>query len=126
MAKHNEIGKLGEDIATMFLKKHGFTGFTRNFREKYGEIDIISEKDGKTHFIEVKTVSRENLDGIEKENIAEENVTREKLSKLSRVISTYVEKERVLDWQFDVIAVYLNTNIKTAKVRFIENQILPE
>lgn len=126
MAKHNEIGKLGEDIATMFLKKRGFTGFTRNFREKYGEIDIISEKDGKTHFIEVKTVSRENLDGIEKENIAEENVTREKLSKLSRVISTYVEKERVLDWQFDVIAVYLNTNTKTAKVRFIENQILPE
>lgn len=126
MAKHNEIGKLGEDIATMFLKKQGFTGFTRNFREKYGEIDIISEKDGKTHFIEVKTVSRENLDGIEKENIAEENVTCEKLSKLSRVISTYVEKEKVLDWQFDVIAVYLNTNTKKAKVRFIENQILPE
>lgn len=126
MAKHNDIGKLGEDIACMFLKKHGFTGFTRNLREKYGEIDIISQKDGYTHFVEVKTVSRENLYGVEKENSAEENVTREKLIKLSRVISTYVQNNKIERWQFDVIAVYLNTNTKTAKVRFIENQILPE
>lgn len=126
MAKHNDIGKLGEDIACMFLMKRGFSSFTRNFRENYGEIDIIAEKHGTTHFFEVKTVSRESLEGVESENTAEENVTCEKLAKLSRVISTYIESKRIHDWQFDVIAVYLCVATKKAKVRFFQNQILPE
>lgn len=126
MARHNEVGKLGEDLVQMFLMKQGFTGFTRNFLKKYGEIDIIAKKSGVTHFIEVKTVSRENLANLENINFAEENVTREKLIKLSRVVSAYIEKEKVSNWQFDVCAVYVDVGTKKAKIRFLENQLLPE
>jgi putative endonuclease len=40
MAEHNEIGKIGENVTTTFLMKHGFSVLERNYRIKYGEIDI--------------------------------------------------------------------------------------
>ncbi len=125
MAKHNEIGKIGEGLATKFLENKGFSVFTQNLRASYGEIDIIARKSGTIHFVEVKTVSCEK-GGLALENRAEENVTREKLHKLSRVIQVYINKEKVDKWQFDVCAVYLFEEEKVAKVRFLENQLLPE
>ena len=47
-------GILGEDKACEFLKKQKFEILKRNFRSKFGEIDIIAKKDGILHFIEVK------------------------------------------------------------------------
>ncbi|ELI0034280.1 YraN family protein, partial [Campylobacter coli] len=46
-------GILGEDKACDFLKKQKFEILKRNFRSKFGEIDIIAKKDGILHFIEV-------------------------------------------------------------------------
>ena len=60
MAKHLEIGRLGEDIACRFLKEKGFKVVERNYWKKWGEIDIVAEKEGVLRFIEVKTVTREN------------------------------------------------------------------
>lgn len=37
-----EKGKIGEDIAVEFLKKKGATIKERNFRGRFGEIDIIA------------------------------------------------------------------------------------
>ena len=45
MAEHNEIGKIGENLATTFLMKQGFAILERNYRVKVGEIDIIAQKD---------------------------------------------------------------------------------
>ncbi|MCX6738812.1 MAG: YraN family protein [Candidatus Parcubacteria bacterium] len=52
-----EIGDIGEKISARFLKSKGFTVIGTNYRKKWGEIDIIVQKKGKVHFIEVKTVS---------------------------------------------------------------------
>ncbi len=41
----------------MFLESNGFVILERNFRSRFGEIDIIAEKDAVIHFIEVKTRS---------------------------------------------------------------------
>ncbi|MEI6101386.1 MAG: YraN family protein [Eubacteriales bacterium] len=49
------LGKYGEDLVCTHLKKNGFTIAERNFRFRYGEIDIIAQKDGLTAFVEVKT-----------------------------------------------------------------------
>jgi len=51
--KHISIGRLGEDIATGYLKNRGFHIITRNYRKKWGEIDIIAKKDNVLHFVEV-------------------------------------------------------------------------
>lgn len=42
MAKHNEYGKFGEDLAANFLKKSGYKIIARNYKCRAGEIDIIA------------------------------------------------------------------------------------
>jgi len=56
-----KIGDLGEGIACDYLKAKGHQIIERNYWKPWGEIDIIVEKEGVVGFIEVKTVSRENL-----------------------------------------------------------------
>lgn len=50
-----KTGELGEKIATNFLIDKGFKILEKNFKTKFGEIDIIAEKNLKIHFVEVKT-----------------------------------------------------------------------
>ncbi|WP_215507398.1 YraN family protein [Peptoniphilus sp. EMRHCC_23] len=49
------VGGTGEAIAEKFLEKQGHEILERNFRFKYGEIDIISFIKGVVVFTEVKT-----------------------------------------------------------------------
>lgn len=49
------FGKKGEDIVAHFLRKKGFIIFKRNYHSRFGEIDIIAEKDELLLFVEVKT-----------------------------------------------------------------------
>ena len=46
------VGRKGEDITVDFLKKHGFFIFKRNYSCRFGEIDIIAEKDDLLLFVE--------------------------------------------------------------------------
>lgn len=50
-----DSGNLGERIASEFLKKKGYKILGRNFRSKFGEIDIIAQEGGVLVFVEVKT-----------------------------------------------------------------------
>lgn len=52
--KNKELGNRGEDIAADFLTERGFRIIERNFRGVGGEVDIIAQRDGDIHFIEVK------------------------------------------------------------------------
>ena len=58
-AYKKHFGKRGEDLAIEYLEEYNFDILFNNFRSKFGEIDIIAEKDRKIYFIEVKT--RANL-----------------------------------------------------------------
>ena len=51
----NVIGAAGEQIAVRFLKSKKYIIHTTNYSNRYGEIDIIAEKDGVVSFVEVKT-----------------------------------------------------------------------
>ena len=42
-----KIGEIGENIAVKFLVKHDFSILDRNYTKKWGEIDIVAEKDSK-------------------------------------------------------------------------------
>ena len=125
------IGALGEDIASRYLENKGFSIVTRNYRKKFGEIDIVTKKKEKIHFVEVKTVSREADAVVTQETPdgfrAEDNVHDWKLKRLSRAIRVYLSENKIPDeseWQFDVITVMLDTKSKIAKVRFLEDIIL--
>jgi len=72
-----KIGNLGEDIACRFLVKHGYSVLERNYWKKWGEIDIIAKKSKRLYFIEVKSVSCENIADVSRETDTyrpEENV----------------------------------------------------
>lgn len=119
MAISRETGALGERIAAEFLEKKGFRLIGRNYRKPWGEIDIIARRGTCTHFVEVKTVSREiGENGVTREPAydPEEQAHASKLTKLSRVVETYVASEKVSgDYQIDVVAVVLDPKRRIAR-----------
>lgn len=58
--KNKKLGKAGEEQALRYLKKNGYRILERNFRNPFGEVDIIAAKDDTVAFIEVKTRLSEN------------------------------------------------------------------
>ena len=52
-----DIGNRGEQLVADYIRKKGYIISARNFRTKYGEIDVIAENDDEILFIEVKTRS---------------------------------------------------------------------
>ncbi len=68
---------MGEDLATEYLKKREYEILDRNFRTKFGEIDIIAKKGRTLIFVEVKygkdgrfRIDRKKLERIEKAALA--------------------------------------------------------
>ena len=59
MARHNELGKIGEDYAAEFLEHAGYGIIERDWRQGHRDLDIVARTpDGTTVvFIEVKTRS---------------------------------------------------------------------
>jgi len=131
ISKQN-VGQTGEDVAVKHLVKHSFKILDRNYRKKWGEIDIIAEKDNILHFIEVKSIQWPYDKPIDTENFQpEENMHLWKRQRLARTIKTYLSDIRVSDrisdeaeWQVDVIAIFLDFKIRRAKIRVTENIIL--
>lgn len=110
------FGDIGENVACVFLEKHGFKVIERNYLRKWGEIDVVCIKGNKMHFVEVKSVSSET--GIR----GEENMHPQKIKRLERAIQTYLAEKRMdLDWQLDLVLVNINMTTKEAKVQIIEN-----
>ncbi|MCR4954869.1 MAG: YraN family protein [Treponema sp.] len=53
---NKERGNLGEEKASQYLLSKGYEILARNWRTKYGEIDIICKKADVLVFVEVKTL----------------------------------------------------------------------
>jgi putative endonuclease len=106
------FGDASEDLATDFLEQEGFVIVERNyFARKLGEIDIIAQKDGVLHFIEVKS-GRADFDPVL-------NVTPAKLRKVINSAYYYM-KSKQIDTAFSVDALI----IRGDEVEFIENVTL--
>jgi putative endonuclease len=113
------VGKHGENLAERFLKKKRYKIVERNYREKWGEIDIIALSPDKTLvFVEVKTVT-----GPESYVEPEEHLTRTKLERLQRTAELYANSANNMisdnGWRVDLVAIILEGD--TAKVRHYEN-----
>jgi putative endonuclease len=52
--KEKSSGAWGEDLALRYLTRRGFQLVKRNYRTRYGEIDLILRKDDLLVFVEVK------------------------------------------------------------------------
>ena len=132
MAKHNELGVIGETVVAKFLERKGYRIIDRNYRKKWGEIDIVAEKKGKIYFVEVKSVSRKSYAGQLEQGSTdfyrpEDNMHPWKLKRLGRAIQTYLLgkfPKKEVDWQLDLACVFLDTENRVGKVRYLENIII--
>ena len=55
MNYNKTIGKYGETIAADYLINNGYEILDRNFQTRYGEVDIIWQKDDMIIFFEIKS-----------------------------------------------------------------------
>ncbi len=125
-SQSQRTGEIGENIAVLYLKRKGFSIVERNYTKKWGEIDIVAEKDGILHFIEVKAKTGKPATNSPNGTYRpEDGMHPWKIGRLKRTIQTYLaERCYEGEWRFGLITVYLNPANKTAQVQFLEDIIL--
>lgn len=118
-----EVGKIGENTAAEYFRRHGFRIRDRNIARKTGELDIIAEKEDALHFIEVKTNLVDEFP--EAENARDDydpsvNLHEAKIRKVARTGEWYVlENGWEGEWQVDGCLVWLRRRDGVAKVRYL-------
>jgi len=115
------LGQHGEGIIENYLKTNGYQLIERNYRKRFGEIDLIFKDPNQNEivFVEVKT-RKSNRFGP-----PEEAVTPEKIRKIEKTAQMWLEENKSVDilWRIDIIALkineknnaYRNTNITHMK-----------
>jgi len=93
------FGQSGEKRAAKYLSKKGYKILGKNYRSKYGEIDIIAEKGGVLVFVEVKARSSAKF------GLGYESVTSKKQEKLLLTAQQYMTEKGERPAQFDVISI---------------------
>ncbi|MCM8788737.1 MAG: YraN family protein [Candidatus Omnitrophica bacterium] len=106
MGNKKEKGLEGEEIAARFLKANGYRILERNYRTKYGEIDIVAQKKKGIIFVEVKTRLSDKF------GCPAEAVDERKLSRIASVANQYIQKKRLDDFSFsfEVVSVTKQNN----------------
>ena|SRR3989344_8304277 len=118
------VGKGGEEIACQFLTRKGYKVIERNYRKKWGEIDIIAERGGVVRFVEVKAISRAGDFSREMSQRPEELVHHSKLRKLARTATLYMEERKDnREYQIDVVGVIMDTRTRIATCRLFEQAL---
>lgn len=85
-AKYGQsVGAKSEELVAGWLAKNGYEVLERNYRSKFGEIDVIVRKDEKVFFVEVR--ARSGVSGLDS---AVESVDRRKLMKIKATIRCFL------------------------------------
>ena len=117
-SKNKIIGDFGEKQAQKYLRKNKYKIICTNYRQKYGEIDIIAEKDNYVVFVEVKT--------------RDENcryapvyaVTKTKQTKLMKTAYIYLKEYPTnKNIRFDIIEI-IHSGKKVNRINHIKNAFI--
>jgi putative endonuclease len=114
------IGRVGEDIASTYLVSKEYNILTRNYRFKRGEIDIIAQKEDKFIFVEVKTRSSNNY------GHPEDFVDERKQKEIIKTAEAFLEEQlHEGEIRFDIISVEFQGNDKPPTIYHIEDAFFP-
>jgi len=101
MAEHNELGKLGEELAVEYLRKNGYEILETNWIFQKAEIDILAKKEETLAVVEVKT--RSSLEF----GLPQDFVKPKKIQLLVKAVDAYVNKKNLdIEVRFDIIAIH--------------------
>jgi putative endonuclease len=115
MAHHNLTGHTGEDLAAKYLSEKGYNILHRNWRHARWEVDIIADKNGILHFVEVKTRRSRKF------GHPEEQVDDKKIQNLLNASEEYLYQNP--QWkriQFDILSITMLPG-ESAEFFFIED-----
>lgn len=106
MAKHNEFGKEGEQLAVDFLIEKGYKIKCRNYRYLKAEIDIIAQKGDTLAIVEVRARSNDQIIPIA------DTITPKKIKLLVMGADQYVITHDLdVEVRFDIITILKNKRI---------------
>ena len=99
MAKHNELGHIGEQKAIDFLVRKGYGILAQDWKYEHNDIDIVAEKEGEIVFVEVKTRTSDDF------GTPEEAVTPSKVRHIIRAAEMYIRLNDIdQPIRFDIIS----------------------
>lgn len=114
---NKEVGNYCENLATSYLKDHGYLILERNFRNFLGEIDIICKANDLLVIIEIKGRYSYGY------GLPRESVTITKQKSIIKVATSYISYKKLnnINLRFDVIEIYLNSQNTLFKVNHIKD-----
>lgn len=117
MFNRKKLGNLGEEIASRHLINKGYLIIQKNFRTKFGEIDIIARDGRYLVFIEVKLRKNLNL------GYPREAVDYYKQQRIKNLANLYLAKKRIKDAfiRFDVVEIMMDENENVKSIYLIKN-----
>ncbi|MCH5328041.1 MAG: YraN family protein [Coprobacter sp.] len=118
MAKHNILGKTGEQIAAEYLIEHGYDIRETNWRSGRFEIDIIATRETTLVIVEVKTRQTDVF------GMPEDAVDNRKIRHLINAADAYIRMTGLpFEIRFDIISVICNND--GCQIEHIENAFYP-
>ena len=115
--KKKSLGNLGENLALQLLKNKGYKFIDRNFRCRFGEIDLIFQDKKTLVFVEVKTRSNENY------GEPEEAVNKKKIKAIIKTAAYFkiLHSKFPEDLRIDVVSIKID-NQEKSQPKFIHIQ----
>jgi putative endonuclease len=110
MTEKSELGQRGEELACAYLVEKGYRILERNFRQPWGELDIVAIAPDKTLvFVEVKTMKMNFSQGLK----PEDQMSAGKIQRFKKAASLYAGHNQSLikdekGWRLDLIAITMN------------------
>lgn len=117
MLDRKRLGDLGEQLAADLVQSQGFQILARNFRSKFGEIDIVAREEAVLVFIEVKCRFPGQF------GVPEEAVTPWKIQKIIKTGDYYLtlRPNRLDGPRVDVVAIEFGDNGQVTRKELIRN-----
>jgi putative endonuclease len=114
--KNKIIGKKAELIAKNFLKKKGYKLIKSNWwLKKFGEIDIIAQKEEVFYFIEVKSLVKT------KDFTPENNYTNKKRERFHQLVNFYSNKYKIDNFVCCLLAISFDILNKKIRIKMFKN-----
>ena len=95
------LGTRGEDIAAAYLQQQGYFLVDRNFRTRFGEVDLVTRHGDTVVFVEVRTRRTATY------GTPEESVTPRKSQRLVLAAQQYLQDKGIeqAHWRIDLVSV---------------------
>ncbi len=118
MAKHNILGREGEDIAAKYLEQKGYAVLDRDWHCGHKDLDLVVTKDNTIVFVEVKTRTGNEWGD------PQDFITDRKIRRIVNSADAYLRFNQVdMDVRFDVISIVAEGG--EYKVEHIEQAFFP-